>query len=229
MALLIARIAAAHVVAYLLGGIPWSLIIGRRFFGIDPRDHGSGNLGATNTLRVLGARAGAAVFALDIAKGAAAVAMAMLIVPPGVLDPVWRDWVLIGAGMAAIVGHSYSPYAKFAGGKGVATAAGAIAVLMPLAWPILFLSFVLVVALSRMVSLGSVLIAIEFPLLILALYRDRPAFVTFAFVAAALVVWRHRANIGRIIRGEESKISLSSRGSATRGPANADDQEEDAS
>lgn len=226
MALLIARIAAAHVVAYLLGGIPWSLIIGRRFFGIDPRDHGSGNLGATNTLRVLGARAGAAVFALDIAKGAAAVAMAMLLVPSGVLDPVFRDWVLIGAGMASIVGHSYSPYVKLAGGKGVATAAGAIAVLMPLAWPVLFLSFVLVVVLSKMVSLGSVLMAIEFPVLILLLYRDRPAFVTFAFVAAALVLWRHRANIGRIIRGEESRISLSDRGSAIRGSGLGPDQEE---
>lgn len=216
MALIVLRIALAHVVAFFLGAIPFALIVGRRFYGVDPRDHGSGNLGATNVFRVLGARAGAAVFALDIAKGSAAVGVCMLLVPAGLVAPEYRDWFLIGSALAAIVGHSYSPFVGFRGGKGVAAAAGGIAVLMPLAWPILFLSFLVIVATTRMISLGSILIAIEFPILMLVLYPDRPAFLVFALLAAAFVIWRHRSNIGRIFRGEESKISLSRRGSAVK-------------
>lgn len=209
----IARIAAPLAVGYLVGGIPWALIVGRTFYGVDPRDHGSGNLGATNVFRVLGFRAGLAVFALDIAKGAAAVALAMLVCPPEITGNA-RDWVLVSVAMAAILGHSFSPYIRFRGGKGVATGAGTIAVMMPLAWPILFVSFIVVVAAWRMVSLGSIVIAIEFPILTWVLYGDRPALVVFSLVAATLVVARHWANIGRIARGEESKISLSRRGEA---------------
>lgn len=210
------RIAAPLAVGYLVGGIPWALIVGKRFYGVDPRDHGSGNLGATNVFRTLGFRAGLAVFALDIAKGAAAVALAMLVCPPEIQGDA-RDWVLISVAMASVLGHSFSPYIRFKGGKGVATAAGTVAVIMPLAWPILFLSFVAVVAASRMVSLGSIIIAIEFPLLTWLLYGDRPALLIFSVVAAALVIARHWANIGRIARGEESKISLSRRGEAVSG------------
>lgn len=213
MALTIVRITASLVAAYLLGAIPWSLIIGKRFFGIDVREHGSGNLGATNTFRVLGARAGGSVFALDVGKGALAVAAGWFIIRPALTGDA-LDWALIFVAMASVLGHSYSPYIKFRGGKGVATAAGAIAVLMPLAWPILFLTWILVIALFRMVSLGSVVIAAEFPILMWLMYRDRTAFLVFGVITAALVIWRHRANIVRIAKGEESKISLSRRGSA---------------
>jgi len=209
----ILRIAAPLVVGYLVGGIPWSLIIGKRFFGIDPRQHGSGNLGATNVLRTVGVRAAVVVLLLDIGKGALSVVVGMLFCPPTVTGNA-RDWVLIGVAMAAVLGHMYSPYIRFRGGKGVATAAGAVLVVMPLVWPILFVSFALVVALSRMVSLGSVIIAIEFPVLVWLIYPDRPAFKIFSVVAATMVVFRHRANIGRIYRGEESKISWSRRGEA---------------
>lgn len=209
----IARIAAPLAVGYLVGGIPWALIVGKRFYGIDLRQHGSGNLGATNVFRTLGFRAGLAVFSLDIAKGAAAVALAMLVCPPEITGNA-RDWVLISVAMTAVLGHSFSPYIRFRGGKGVATAAGTIAVMMPLAWPILFLSFLAVVAATRMVSLGSIIIAIEFPVLTWFMYGDRPALVVFSVVAATLVIARHWANIGRIARGEESKISLSRRGEA---------------
>lgn len=209
----ILRIGAPLAVGYLVGGIPFALIVGKAFYGVDCRKHGSGNLGATNVFRTLGARAGLAVMALDIGKGALAVALAMLVFPPEIQGDA-RDWLLITVGMAAVLGHSFSPYIRFKGGKGVATAAGVIAVIMPMSWPILFLSFVLVIALFRMVSLGSVLIAIEFPILTWILYGDRIAFVAFAVIAALLVIGRHRSNIVRIARGTEPKVSLSGRGEA---------------
>jgi glycerol-3-phosphate acyltransferase PlsY len=212
MVLDVLRIAAPLVVGYLVGGIPFSLIVGRKFFGIDPREHGSGNLGATNVYRVLGARPALAVALLDVGKGAAAVALAMLVSPFASGDA--RDYVLIAVAMTAVLGHSFSPYIRFKGGKGVATAAGAIAVVMPLTWPILFITFVLVITLSRMVSLASILVALEFPLLTWLLYRDHTAFVVFAAVAATLVIARHRTNIVRIWRGEENRVSFDSRTAA---------------
>lgn len=207
------------VAAYLVGAIPFSVIIGRIFFKMDVRDHGSGNAGATNVMRVLGVKAAVVVLLLDMLKGVAAVVLASFWVPDG-LGPLAQDWLLIGAAFAAVVGHSYSPYIGFAGGKGVATAAGALLIVTPLAWPILLFTFVGVIAASRMVSLGSITIAIEFPLLVLWLYGDRPALVTFSFVAAALVIWRHHSNIMRIARGEEAKISLNrATGNRDRGDA----------
>jgi glycerol-3-phosphate acyltransferase PlsY len=213
MLLDVLRIAAPFVVGYLVGAIPWSLIIGRRFFDVDLRERGSGNLGATNVFRELGTRAALSVLVLDVGKGALAVALAMLVCPPTVTGDA-RDWVLIGVAMTAVLGHSFSPYIRFRGGKGVATAAGAIAVVMPYAWPILFLTFVTIVVATRIVSLGSIIIAIEFPVLAWLLYGDRPALVVFAVVAAILVVGRHNSNIGRIVRGEERKISIRRRGEA---------------
>lgn len=207
------RIAIPLVVGYLVGGIPWSLIVGKKFYNVDPRDHGSGNLGATNVLRTLGVRAAAVVLALDIGKGALAVAVAMLFCPPSVTGAA-RDWLLIGVAMTSVLGHTYSPYIRFKGGKGVATAAGAIAVVMPHVWLPLLFTFVAVVAVSRMVSLGSVLVAIEFPLLVMWVYQGRTAFLIFAVVAASFVIYRHRQNIVRISRGEESRLSWSRRGEA---------------
>jgi acyl phosphate:glycerol-3-phosphate acyltransferase len=201
------RVAIILVVAYLLGAIPFAVIVGRLFYQVDVRKHGSGNAGATNVMRVLGLKAGLAVLLLDGLKGVAAVLFAML-VHPEYLSATTADWVLIGASFAAVLGHSYSPYLGFAGGKGVATAAGALLVVMPAVWPILLVVFVVVVALARMVSLGSVVIAALFPVLVLVFYGDRLAFVTFSLVATSLVIWRHRSNIARIARGEEAKISL---------------------
>lgn len=193
------------IVAYLLGAIPFALIVGKRIYSTDLREHGSGNLGATNVFRVLGWKAGLAVAVLDVAKGGAAVIVASFLHPVQ-MGPLVHDWVLIAAAIAAVLGHSYSPYIRFRGGKGVATAAGALLVITPLAWPILFLTFVLVIYLSRMVSLGSVTVAAIFPVLTLMLYGDRSAIVTMSFIAAAIVLWRHRSNIGRIVRGEEARI-----------------------
>lgn len=209
----IARIAAPLAVGYLVGGIPFALIVGKLFFGVDPREHGSGNLGATNVFRTLGARAGLAVFALDMGKGALAVALAMLVFPQDITGNA-RDWLLICVGIAVVLGHSFSPYIRFKGGKGVATAAGVVAVMTPLSWPILFLTFVLVVAIWRMVSLGSIVIAVMFPILTILLYGDRLPLVVFSVIVAVLVIGRHRTNLVRIARGQEPKISLSGRGEA---------------
>lgn len=192
--------------AYLIGGIPWALIIGKRFYHVDLRKVGSGNLGATNVFRILGTDAGVAVAVLDVAKGAFAVVLAGLLVPSTPYAAL-HEWVLVGATAAAMLGHSYSPYIRFSGGKGVAVAAGALLVLMPLVWPPLLLLFVVVIAITRYVSLGSICAAAAFPLVVLWLYPTLPTIV-FAFAGAVLVIWRHRSNIGRIRRGEESKIDF---------------------
>jgi glycerol-3-phosphate acyltransferase PlsY len=204
------RIAAALAAAYLLGAIPWALIVGRLVYKVDVREHGSGNLGATNVLRVLGWKAALLTFVLDVAKGSVAVLVAGFIVSAAQYGPLAHEWAMIGATLASIGGHSFSPYIGFKGGKGVATGAGALLVLLwgtPV-WPILLGSFVVVVATTRIVSLGSVIIAIEYPLLMLVFYPgDWPLFA-LAVVAAGLVVLRHWANIKRIFRGEESRISF---------------------
>ncbi len=212
---IIIRYVAVVAVAYLLGGIPFALIIGLRFYDIDVRKHGSGNLGATNVFRALGAKAASATLLLDLLKGSAAVGFAYLVFA-GQTD-LLREWAMIAATIAAVAGHSYSPYIRFSGGKGVATAAGALLVLTPAPWPILLATFIIVVLLSRIVSLGSVIIAVEYPLLCLLFYPDDWPIIGFSFGIAALVIWRHRTNIVRIARGEESKISFRGRGTAARG------------
>ena len=208
------RFVAVVAVAYLLGGIPFALIIGRRFYDIDVRQHGSGNLGATNMFRALGIKAAVATLLLDALKGAVAVGFAYVGFF-GSSDLV-REWAMIAATVFAVSGHSYSPYIRFAGGKGVATAAGALLVLTPVPWPFLLGIFIIIIVLFRMVSLGSVIIAVTYPLLCLVFYPGDWPIIGFSFGIATLVVWRHRANIVRIVRGEESKISLSGRGSAAR-------------
>ncbi len=203
--------------SYLLGAIPWALVVGKRFFGIDPREHGSGNLGATNVFRVLGARAGAATLLLDAGKGALAVGLARLLVPQRTFGVTAADWVAVGAMTAAVLGHAYSPYIRFKGGKGVATSAGALCVLTPLAVLIELLLFIAVVLSSRMVALGSVVAAVVYPFLVLWLYPGNVPITVTVFALATLVIWRHRANIVRIVRGEENKLSLSRRGVARSG------------
>ena len=181
------------------------MIISRLFFHEDIRDHGSGNPGATNVLRTFGPAAGFAVFMLDILKGAAGVYVARLLVPS-----LWtadsRDWLMIAAAMAAIAGHSFSPFIGFKGGKGVATAAGAISIIIPGAFLVMFITFAIVLAITRMVSLGSIVLAFEFPILAIILYGDQTPVVLFGFAAGTLVLWRHHANLKRIFLGEELRI-----------------------
>jgi glycerol-3-phosphate acyltransferase PlsY len=197
----------AALVAYVIGSIPWAVIVVKVFWGQDIRTLGSGNTGATNVLRVFGTAPGVSVLLLDAAKGAAGVWFALLLAPTQ-----WgadgRDWFMMLGAMAAIAGHSFSPFIGFRGGKGVATAAGAIVVLAPLVVPVMLVIFVIVVAMSKYVSAGSIAIAALFPVVCWLLYPNRMALLLFAVLTAALVLWRHRSNIRRIHLGEESKITF---------------------
>ena len=201
------------VVAYLLGSIPFTLLAGKIFFGIDPREHGSGNLGSTNALRVLGKRAAIGVLACDLGKGALAVFIARLLFPVGELvaaSPFMAStlsWAMMLALLGAVAGHAFPVYIGFKGGKGVATAGGGLLVMMPLTAVILLSIFFATVALSRYVSAGSVTAAAMFPVMVLILNRELP-FILFSVLMAAGVIYLHRANIGRLRAGTESKLSF---------------------
>jgi glycerol-3-phosphate acyltransferase PlsY len=203
------RVIVALGGAFLLGSIPFAVIVSKYGYRCDIREHGSGNAGATNVFRILGWKAGLIVGTLDVLKGTAAAALAVVLMR-GQVSPDVADWVVILAALAAMAGHSYSPWVKLRGGKGIATAAGALLIVTPWAWPILAFTFVVVVYVTRMVSLGSIIVAIEFPVLCILLYGDNMAIVITSFVASALALWRHRGNIARIFRGEEARIDVRS-------------------
>ncbi|MCL2503143.1 MAG: glycerol-3-phosphate 1-O-acyltransferase PlsY [Coriobacteriia bacterium] len=211
------------ICAYLIGGIPWALIVGKRVFGIDPREHGSGNLGATNVLRLFGYRAGAATLFLDFAKGILATALARMLFTPALWGEARAGWVTVAAGVASIVGHSYSPYIRFSGGKGVATSAGVLTVLTPLTVPIQLVVLMAVVGVSRIMSLGSLVIAVAYPLLVLWLYPGDRARMVTALALATLVFWRHRSNIVRLAHGEEAKLDFKRVGKVFRQEAEEED------
>lgn len=200
------RILGAAVAAYLVGSIPWAVIVVKIFWKQDIRTLGSGNTGATNVLRVFGTAPGLAVLFLDALKGAVGVWLALMFVPAE-----WSsgaDWFSVLGAMAAVAGHSFSPFIGFRGGKGVATAAGAIISVAPKVAPVMVVIFVVVVAIWKYVSLGSIVIAALFPGVSWLLYPDRYALLLFSVITAVLVIWRHRSNIGRIRRGEESRITF---------------------
>ena len=192
--------AAAALVgaAYLLGSISFAVLVVRLSTGKDIRTEGSGNAGATNVLRAHGKRLGLAVAALDIAKGAAGV----LLVRAVTADPRYAA----AAAFAAILGHVFPVFHGFRGGKGVATAVGAFLVLAP--WPTLVCVaiFVAVVALTRYVSLGSVVAMALLPPIAGVLFHAPRPVVMAAAGAAFLIVWKHRENVRRLARGEERKL-----------------------
>lgn len=206
---------SAMVLAYLCGSIPTSVWWGRAFFGIDVREHGSRNAGATNTFRVLGPKAGVPVLAIDILKG---------FVPVRVLpnfselqpDTAPWMWLRVGLVIAAVVGHLYPVLAGFRGGKGVATSLGGVLAVHPGAAAICLAVFALVFVLSRYVSLSSLLAAAAFPIAVGLIYQEAsPVKVGFAVVLCLLVVFTHRENIGRLIRGEENRLNLAGRSGTT--------------
>jgi len=201
------RAALVIVAGYLLGGIPFGLIVARRLHGVDISKEGSGNTGATNVFRVLGWRSALIVAVLDVAKGAVPALLALLIA-----DPTWSatgsDLLIIAAGISAMAGHMFSPYFNLKGGKGIATAAGAILVLMPLAFVVLVVIFAGSILVFRIVSLASILAALVFPALIWVLYPERPVLLGFALVVVPLVLWSHRTNIRRLLHGEERRITM---------------------
>jgi glycerol-3-phosphate acyltransferase PlsY len=187
------------VLAYLVGATPTSYLVARLVYGVDLRNHGSGNLGATNVFRVLGWRAAVPVGLFDVAKGWA----------PAALFPRWDqapepEWAL-AYGAAAIVGHVFSVFVRFRGGKGVATSAGVFTALAPWATLAALVVWVAAVAASRIVSLGSLLAAVTLPV---AVYWTDEPMVTFwlAVGLAIFVIYAHRSNIGRLVRGEENRF-----------------------
>jgi glycerol-3-phosphate acyltransferase PlsY len=190
--------AVVVLVGYLIGSIPFALILARRW-GADLRQVGSGNLGAANVMRASGVRAGVLVAALDMAKGAASVWIASR-VSDGTDLPA-------AAGLAAIVGHVYPIWLRFRGGKGVATACGAFAILTPLAVPPVLAIFAGVVWLTQYISLGSVLASMALPPLAYALGSPAPAVVA-ASAAAAIIVFRHRSNVLRVWSGTERRVGV---------------------
>lgn len=189
--------------SYLVGSFPTSFLMGR-LHGIDLREHGSGNLGATNTFRVLGAWAALPVFILDILKGF--IPAAWFVGLDGTADPR----LAIGYGLAAILGHVWPVFLRFQGGKGVATGTGVLLALAPVTTLVAFLVWVGIVSLSRMVSLASLSAATLVP--VLAWQMDQPRHtVIFCLVVAVFVWWTHRSNVRRILDGTENRFGSEKR------------------
>jgi acyl phosphate:glycerol-3-phosphate acyltransferase len=185
--------------AYLIGATPTSYIAARLGRGIDLREHGSKNLGATNVYRVLGWRYAIPVGVIDVAKGA---------VPVAILGP-WSNgpaWFTVALGVAAVVGHMFSPYVRFRGGKGVATAAGMFLVLAPLALAISLPIWIAALWLSGYVSVASLTAAVLFPVWVRVTAADQAPAFWAAVALALLLVYSHRANIRRLRAGTENRF-----------------------
>lgn len=197
----------AGLAGYLLGAIPFGLLVGRLTRGIDLRRYGSHRTGATNALRTLGARAAALVFVLDVGKGVAAVLVGRAVF--AAMGEPLGEWGAALAGFAAIVGHNWSVYIGFTGGRGVATSAGALGAMSPLTILILAPLVVLIIWRSRYVSLGSVTGAVAAPVitaLLAALALATLPAVIYALAAGILVTAAHADNIARLRAGTERKI-----------------------
>ena len=205
--MLVVRVVVAIIAGYLLGSIPFGALVGRVYKGVDIRHYGSGRTGATNVLRTLGPGAAACVVVADIAKGACAVLLAKLLLGSG--DMTALHIAETGAGLAAIAGHNWSAFMQLHGGRGVLVAAGALLVLFPPAMVVCVVAGGVVIALSRFVSLGSlvgVVIAALAILTFVALGQEPRPYAAFAIVGAAVIILQHRDNIERLRAGTERKL-----------------------
>lgn len=190
------------VISYLIGSIPGGYISGKGWGGVDVREHGSGNIGTTNVLRVLGKGPALVAFLIDLGKGIAAVWIAGII-------PAQFDSTIIRAvaGLVCICGHNWSFLLKFRGGKGVATSAGVFLILTPLPFVMALLTMAGTVGITRYVSLGSMVSASTLPLYIWVLTgRDSLSYVLLAIIVAGLVIARHFSNLKRLLAGQEHKL-----------------------
>jgi glycerol-3-phosphate acyltransferase PlsY len=199
------------LVAYLAGSIPTAVWFGKAFYKMDVREHGSGNAGATNTFRVLGAKAGIIVLLVDCVKGYLPVTLLPLISPYDVGSVSYTN-LQIGLGLAAVLGHVFPVFAEFRGGKGVATLLGVVLSLHLPAALISLGTFVLVFALTRFVSLGSILSAAVYPLsVIIVFHSNNKSLVIFSVIFAAIVIVTHQKNIERLLKREENRLVLRKR------------------
>jgi len=198
------------VIAYLLGSIPSAVWIGKKYYGIDIREHGSRNAGTTNMLRVLGKRAALPVFALDFLKGFVAVTIIEMLKYDEHINDMWLINIKIIAVFAAVLGHIFPVFAGFRGGKGVATLVGAVTGIYPPVALLCFGVWLVVLMISHYVSLASMAAGCCFPVftLVSPKVNESVPFVVFSFVIAVLLVVTHRKNIERLRTGTESKTYI---------------------
>lgn len=195
--------------AYLLGSIPTAVWVSKRVYGLDIRDHGSGNAGATNTFRVLGKKAGIWVMIVDMLKGFAAVKLCYLSSHAHNSEAMVN--LQVGLGLAAVVGHIFPIWAGFRGGKGIATLFGMILAIQYYVAFSLVGVFLAMLFLTNYVSLSSIAASVAFPVLILFIFKDKApeiSYKLFAIATACMVVLTHHKNISRLLAGNESKVKL---------------------
>ncbi|MFL5788595.1 MAG: glycerol-3-phosphate 1-O-acyltransferase PlsY [Flavisolibacter sp.] len=194
--------------AYLIGSIPTSVWVSKYFFKVDIRDYGSGNAGATNTYRVLGSKWGTFVMIMDMGKAIAAVKLAFLL-PYSFESDLYLVNMQLGLGLAAVLGHIFPVWAEFRGGKGVATLFGMVLGIQPNVALCCVGVFIIVLYITRWVSLSSILASIAFPVFILVIFNEpEKLYRVFAITVALLVLLTHQKNIGRLIKGSESKVPI---------------------
>ncbi len=196
------------IFAYFIGSIPTALIISKSFFNIDIREYGSGNMGATNTFRILGSKYGTIVMIGDMLKGILAVSLYNLL-PYYLTNELDRTNLMIGLGLAAVIGHIYPIWAGFRGGKGVATLFGMVLAIQPIVAINCVAVFLLVLYLTRYVSLSSILAGVALPICVLWIYNEKEVFYrVFAVAVAALIVLTHQKNISRLLKGNEGRVPI---------------------
>ena len=196
------------ILAYLIGSIPTSVWVSRYFFGVDIREYGSGNAGATNIFRVLGSKWGTFVMVVDIIKGVVATSLYVL-VPYYMHDEWQRTNLMVGLGLSAVIGHIFPLFADFKGGKGVASLFGMVIAIQPIVAVYCVGVFLFVLFFTRFVSLSSILASVSFAVFILFIFNEKePLYRVFAIAVALMVILTHQKNINRLIKGTESKVPI---------------------
>jgi glycerol-3-phosphate acyltransferase PlsY len=200
-ALEIAAFVAALLLAYVIGSIPFGVVVGKLFYHVDVREHGSGNVGTTNVFRVLGKKAGVAVLVCDMLKGYIPAFIAAYFLR------ATNPWLVIFIAAAPVVGHMYSVFLKGRGGKGVATGAGVVIALIPLAGGIIAVVWISLILITRYVSLASLVATLLVPVFVFALGDPLPYLIAAVLVTVG-IFWAHRGNIRRLLDGTENRVKL---------------------